>query len=135
MICYSANPLMCDGAYAAPLDSRTPFQHDALFSTASIPDSLAGASAAQRHRANAALQTRSSSASTAARPVNFRNLSNAALTGSFARYCEPLLVHAVVNDARKTDGTSRSEFGDPVCRLSGFRYSGFRFTWPALQSL
>jgi hypothetical protein len=51
------------------------------------------------------------------------------------QYCEPLLVRDILNNERKTDGTSRSEFGDPVCRLSGFRYSGFRFTWPALQSL
>jgi hypothetical protein len=119
---------------------KTSLQHDASFSTVSIPgslihDSLGNASATQRHRANAALQTRSSSPLPQRGPLTFETSAMQPYPAVSPRYCEPLLVRDILNNERKTDGTSRSEFGDPVCRLSGFRYSGFRFTWPALQSL
>jgi hypothetical protein len=129
---------------------KTSLQHDASFSTVSIPDSLipdslihdslihdslGDASAMQRHRANAALQTRSSSPLPQRGPLTFETSAMQPYPAVSPQYCEPLLVRDILNNERKTDGTSRSEFGDPVCRLSGFRYSGFRFTWPALQSL
>ena len=55
--------------------------------------------------------------------------SNAALTSGFTAVLQPLVMRATARlNARLTDQTSQSEFGDPVCRPIRLSLS----TWPAL---
>ena len=44
------------------------------------------------------------------------HLSKTARTAVSPRFCEPLVLRAILTNARRTDETSRSESGDPVCR-------------------